>query len=94
MTAPGNEHVWHLYVVRVPDRDKVLDALHAAGIGAGIHYPAPVHLLPGWRFLGLGPNSFPRAEAYAAEILSLPIFPGITSDQQERVASTLAAALR
>ena len=93
-TAPGNEHVWHLYVVRVPDRDKVLDALHAAGIGAGIHYPAPVHLLPGWRFLGLGPNSFPRAEAYAAEILSLPIFPGITSDQQERVASTLAAALR
>jgi dTDP-4-amino-4,6-dideoxygalactose transaminase len=91
--APGNEHVWHLYVVRVPRRDEVLAALHAAGIGAGIHYPAPVHLLPGWRFLGLGPGSFPRAEAYAEEILSLPIFPGITAEQQERVVSTLVAAL-
>jgi dTDP-4-amino-4,6-dideoxygalactose transaminase len=71
----------------------VLAALHAAGIGAGIHYPAPVHLLPGWRFLGLGPGSFPHAEAYAQAILSLPIFPGITAQQQERVVSTLAAAL-
>lgn len=93
VTAPGNEHVWHLYVVRVPDRDAVLAALHGAGIGAGIHYPAPVHLLSGWSSLGLGPGSFPRAEAYAAEILSLPIYPGITVQQQERVVGTLAAAL-
>ena len=80
--AAGNEHVWHLYVVRVPRRDEVLAALNAAGIGAGIHYPAPVHLLPAFSFLGLGEGSFPRAEAYAKEILSLPLFPGIPAEQQ------------
>jgi dTDP-4-amino-4,6-dideoxygalactose transaminase len=91
--AAGNEHVWHLYVVRVPRRDEVLAALSAAGIGAGIHYPAPVHLLPAFAFLGLDAGSFPRAEAYAREIVSLPLFPGITADQQERVADALSAAL-
>ena len=91
--APGNEHVWHLYVVRVPRRDEVLAALDGAGIGAGIHYPSPVHLLPAFGFLGLGAGAFPRAEAYAAEILSLPIYPGITAAQQERVADALTAAL-
>lgn len=92
--APGNEHVWHLYVVRVPHRDKVLAALTAAGIAAGIHYPAPVHLLPPFAHLGQGPGSFPRAEAYSAGILSLPLFPGITAAQQERVATELRSALR
>ncbi|HEV7657190.1 MAG TPA: DegT/DnrJ/EryC1/StrS family aminotransferase [Mycobacteriales bacterium] len=93
-TAPGNEHVWHLYVVRVPRRDEVLTTLNAAGIGAGIHYPAPVHLLPPFAHLGHGPGSFPRAEASAAEILSLPLFPGITPEQQQRVAAELRSALR
>lgn len=93
-TAPGNEHVWHLYVVRVPRRDDVLATLAAAGIGAGIHYPAPVHLLSPFAHLGSGPGSFPRAEAGAAEILSLPLFPGITAQQQERVAAELRSALR
>jgi dTDP-4-amino-4,6-dideoxygalactose transaminase len=92
--APGNEHVWHLYVVRTARRDAALAALNEAGIGAGIHYPAPIHLLPAFGFLGLGAGSFPRAEAYAGRILSLPIYPGITAEQQQRVAEVLAAALR
>ncbi|MGF1664202.1 MAG: DegT/DnrJ/EryC1/StrS family aminotransferase [Kineosporiaceae bacterium] len=90
---PGNDHVWHLYVVRVPRRDEVLAALTAAGIGAGIHYPLPVHLLPAFRDLGAGPGSHPVAERLAGEILSLPMFPGITPDQQERVAAAVVAAL-
>lgn len=88
----GNEHVWHLYVVRVPDRDRVIKELHAAGIGAGIHYPVPIHLTPA--FSGLGyPGSFPSAERAADQILSLPLYPEITPAQQERVVSILAAAL-
>jgi sugar O-acyltransferase (sialic acid O-acetyltransferase NeuD family) len=89
----GNRHVWHLYEVRVAERDRVLAELGAAGIGAGLHYPAPVHLLPAFAGLGLGAGSFPVAEALAGEILSLPMYPGITSAQQERVVTALAAAV-
>lgn len=89
----GNEHVWHLYVVRVPRRDEVLADLQAAGIGAGLHYPAPVHLLPAFADLGVGRGSFPGAERFADEILSLPIYPGITAEQQERVVEVLRSAL-
>jgi len=92
--AAGNEHVWHLYVVRVAHRDAVAAALQAAGIGAGVHYPAPVHLLPAFAGLGLGDaGAFPVAERLAGEILSLPMFPGITAGQQERVVAALRAAL-
>ena len=90
----GNEHVWHLYVVRVPDRDRVIKELHAAGIGAGIHYPVPVHLSSAFASLGYADGAFPVAERAAREVLSLPLFPQITLAQQERVVSVLAAALR
>jgi dTDP-4-amino-4,6-dideoxygalactose transaminase len=90
--APGNEHVWHLYVVRVPSRDAVLADLQAAGVGAGIHYPTPVHLTGA--FAGTGrPGEFPVTERAAGEILSLPIYPGIRREQQERVADVLATAV-
>ncbi|GAA4862233.1 DegT/DnrJ/EryC1/StrS family aminotransferase [Kitasatospora terrestris] len=92
---PGNEHVWHLYAVRVErGRDAVLAALHAAGIGAGVHYPVPVHLQPAFRGLGHGEGAFPATERAAAEILTLPLFPQITEGQQTRVAETLTAALK
>ena len=74
----GNADVWHLYVVRVAERDRVLAALHEAGVGAGIHYPTPVHLTRAYADLGLAAGSFPVAEAAADEILSLPIFPHLT----------------
>ncbi|HKY13652.1 MAG TPA: DegT/DnrJ/EryC1/StrS family aminotransferase [Microthrixaceae bacterium] len=92
-TLDGNEHVWHLYVVRVPDRDRVLEALQSEGIGAAIHYPVPVHLHPAFDFLGQGVGSFPVAERVAAEILTIPLYPGITADQQSRVATALHDAL-
>lgn len=91
--AAGNDDVWHLYVVRVPDRDRVLAALHDAGIGAGIHYPTPVHLTRAYAGLGHGPGSFPVAEKAATEILSLPIHPHLTPEQQEHVVATLRRAL-
>jgi dTDP-4-amino-4,6-dideoxygalactose transaminase len=94
VTLPGNEHVWHLYVVRVPNRDDVLRHLQDHGVGAGIHYPVPVHLAPAMAHLGYGPGSFPVSERAATEILSLPIFPGITAGQQERVVEGLLDALR
>ena len=92
-TLDGNDHVWHLYVVRVPDRDRVLKELQTAGIGAGIHYPVPVHLTPAFAGLGYAPGAFPVAERTARELLSLPLFPEITADQQERVVSVLVSAL-
>ncbi len=92
-TVPGNQHVWHLYVVRVPRRDAVLAALHDAGIGAGVHYPIPVHLQGAFRDLGHEPGDFPEAERAAREILSLPLFPEITEQQQQRVVDALEKAL-
>ncbi len=93
-SAPGNDDVWHLYVIRVDERDRVLEELHAAGIGAGIHYPYPVHMTKAYADLGLPRGSFPIAEEAADRILSLPLYPHITADQQARVVDALAAALR
>jgi dTDP-4-amino-4,6-dideoxygalactose transaminase len=92
-TLDGNEHVWHLYTVRVPDRDRLLKELHAAGIGAGIHYPVPIHLTTAFAGLGWAPGAFPVAERTAGELLSLPLFPEITAEQQERVISVLMSVL-
>ena len=93
VTLPGNEHVWHLYVVQVPDRDRVLARLNEAGIGAGIHYPTPLHLTPAFAHLGYRAGAFPHAEAAAGRILSLPLHPHITAVQQEEVVAALTAAL-
>jgi len=93
MTAPGNEHVWHLYVIRIPGRDHVLRFLQDEGIQAGIHYPVPVHLQPAFRYLGYGPGDFPVAEAAAAQLLSLPLYPQITEEQQVRVVDAVRRAL-
>jgi len=92
-TMEGNEHVWHLYVVRVQNRDGVLKKLHEAGIGAGIHYPVPVHLQGAYADLGHSEGAFPVAEKVAKEILSLPLFPEITEAQQQQVVDALKSAL-
>jgi dTDP-4-amino-4,6-dideoxygalactose transaminase len=92
-TLAGNQHVWHLYVVRVPRRDAVLTRLSESGIGAGIHYPVPIHLQGAYRQRGHRVGDFPVAERAAGEILSLPIFAEITPAQQERTAAALKQAL-
>jgi dTDP-4-amino-4,6-dideoxygalactose transaminase len=93
VTLAGNQHVWHLYVVRVPERDLVLKRLHEARIGAGIHYPTPLHLTAAFGSLGYAEGAFPVAERVAGQILSLPLFAEITAQQQERVVSVLAQAV-
>jgi dTDP-4-amino-4,6-dideoxygalactose transaminase len=93
VTVVGNEHVWHLYVIRVPARDAILAHLHANGIGAGIHYPYPVHLSGAFSHLGYQVGDFPVAERAAASMLTLPLFPHITPDQQQRVVDVLVDAL-
>ena len=92
-SAPGNEDVWHLYVIRVPERDRVLKALNEAGIGAGIHYPYPLHLTKAFASLGRPAGSFPVSELAATRILSLPLYPHITAEIQEHVVNELAKAL-
>jgi dTDP-4-amino-4,6-dideoxygalactose transaminase len=94
VVAAGNMPVWHLYVVRVANRDEVLGRLHAAKIGAGIHYPTPVHLTGAFAGLGYHMGDFPVAERLGREILSLPLFPEITLDQQDRVTQVLAGVVR
>lgn len=88
-TRPGNLDVWHLYVVQVPQRDRVLAGLGAAGVGAAIHYPVPLHLTAAYTHLGYARGQFPVAEAAAERILSLPMFPHLTGEQQVRVATAL-----
>ncbi len=90
---PGNEDVWHLYVVRVDERERVMRSLAEAGIGAGIHYPTPVHLTEAYADLGYRRGQFPVAEAAADRILSLPMFPHLTEGQQARVADALRDAV-
>lgn len=93
-SMPGNQDVWHLYVVRVANRDQVLSSLTAAGIGAALHYPAPWYLTPAYSHLGYRPGTAPVAEQAAGEILSLPMFPHLTLAQQEQVYEALRAAVR
>jgi dTDP-4-amino-4,6-dideoxygalactose transaminase len=83
--APWAKSVYHLYVVRVHDRDRLMAKLAQEGIGTGIHYPIPLHLQPAYRHLGYKEGDFPVAERLANEIVSLPMYPHLTAEQQYRV---------
>jgi dTDP-4-amino-4,6-dideoxygalactose transaminase len=93
-TLAGNHHVFHLYVIEVDNRDAVLSRLHAAGVGAGVHYPIPIHLQGALSHLGHKVGDFPVAEAAAARSISLPMYPGIARSDQELVVEVLLRALR
>ncbi len=84
----GRNHVYHVYAVRIPDRDTVRVRL-GPDIGTGIHYPTPVHLQPAYADLGYKPGDFPVSERIADETLSLPMFPGITGEQVDTVCAAL-----
>ena len=90
---PDNTDVWHLYVVRVEERERVMAELTDAGIGVGVHYPTPVHMTEAYAGLGYRRGQFPVTETAADRILSLPMFPQLTSEQQERVAEALRNAV-
>ena len=84
---------YHLYVIRVENRDELQQKLGDAGIGTGIHYPIPLHLQAAYRTEGFRKGDFPVAEHAAERILSLPMFPQLTARQQQRVAEKLFESL-
>jgi len=90
---PGTRHVYHVYVVRLPQRDAWRTRLGDAGVQTGVHYPIPVHLQPAYRDLGYAAGDFPVSERAAAEVLSLPIFPELTDQQIATVAALLRAGV-
>jgi dTDP-4-amino-4,6-dideoxygalactose transaminase len=92
--AAQNVHAFHIYAVRVPDRDGVLKRMAARGVKCAVHYPVPIHLQKAYGFLGLKPGSFPLAERCAREFLSLPMYPELQPEQIEFVATNLKDCLR
>ena len=93
---PGRSHAWHLYAIEVEEgapvsRAQVFARLRHAGIGVNVHY-TPIHLQPHYRRLGFSEGMFPCAESYGRQALSLPLYPGLSDMQQERVADSLRSA--
>nr|WP_231943385.1 DegT/DnrJ/EryC1/StrS family aminotransferase [Hydrogenophaga crassostreae] len=93
VAAEGVLHAHHLFVVRVQERDAIRTRLSALGIATGIHYPHPIHLMRGYRFLGYLPGTLPNTERLAGEILSLPMYPELTDAEVDRVIDALNRAL-
>lgn len=90
----GVEPVWHVFVVRHPQRDKFQQRLTAAGVGTLIHYPVPPHLSDAYREAGYAPGAFPIAERLAREVISLPIGPHLSGDEAAAVMARVTAAAR
>jgi dTDP-4-amino-4,6-dideoxygalactose transaminase len=88
---PG--HVYHMYVVRSPERDRIVDALRAAEIGCATYYTTPLHLQPVYAGLGYRPGSLPETERAARETVALPLWPGIHREQQQAVVAAVRTAL-
>lgn len=89
-TEPDDvEQVYHLYIVRTARREALQAHLAEAGVATGIHYPIPIHLQPAYADLGYQPGDFPVTEAYASEILSLPMYPGLTDAMVAYVANQI-----
>ena len=93
--TPADEpgHVYHLFVCRSPERDRIVEALREAGIGTNVYYLPPLHLQPALRPFGWSEGDLPETECAAAENFSLPLWAGITPEQQERVAGVVREAV-
>jgi dTDP-4-amino-4,6-dideoxygalactose transaminase len=87
---PYARHIYHLYVVQTEERDALQKRLNEAGVQTGIHYPIPIHLQPAYAFLGHQPGDFPEAERQAQRVLSLPMFPELTTEQIESVTKVIS----
>ena len=88
-TAPGNEHAYYLYVVRHPDRDRIVAQLKLRDILLNVSYPWPIHIMPPYAHLGYAPGTLPNTEAAAASIFSLPMYPELKPQEQEEVIEAL-----
>lgn len=91
---PGHEAVWHLYVVRTDERERLRDHLAAEGIGTLVHYPVPCHRQPAYASTPVGAAHLPVADDLARTVLSLPMGPHLTADQADRVIAAVRGALR
>lgn len=89
----GVEHSYHLFVVRVQNRDLVLNRLRTAGIECGVHYATPIHLMPGYTFLRSPAGSLPNTELACAQVLSLPLYPEMSDDMAMRVCRAVEKAI-
>ncbi|WP_188193688.1 DegT/DnrJ/EryC1/StrS family aminotransferase [Nonomuraea sp. SYSU D8015] len=92
-TAPGNDHVYYVYVVRHPQRDKIIERMKSFDISLNISYPWPVHTMTGFAHLGVPKGSLPVTEAVADEIFSLPMYPSVLGTDQEKVIDALRETL-
>lgn len=90
---PDAESVWHLFVVRVPGRDRVQVKLQEHGIGAGVHYPVPLHRQPAYEYLNIPEGALPMTEKVASEIISLPMYPELTTEQIEFICQSIKSAV-
>jgi dTDP-4-amino-4,6-dideoxygalactose transaminase len=93
LEVPWAKSVYHLYVIRSQNRTALMEDLAKAGIATGIHYPIPLHLQKAYSQLGYAQGDFPVSEKLAPEILSLPMFPTLTAEQQNRVFSEIVNAV-
>jgi dTDP-4-amino-4,6-dideoxygalactose transaminase len=91
--SPHAIHVYHIYALRVPGRDELMEKMTASGIGCGIHYPVPVHLQEAYRHLAHKVGDFPIAERAASEFLSIPLYPELTTEQIEAVVAAVKNAV-
>ena len=92
--APGQESVWHQYTIRARSRDHLKKFLDVRDIGSKVYYPLPLHLQPCFSDLGWGRGAFPQAERAASEVLSLPIYPELTTAEQEEVVEAIVEFYR
>lgn len=88
----ANNHVYHLYIVRHKNREMIRKHFQKRGIGTAIHYPVPIHLMPAFKNLGYKKGDFPISEEAARTALSLPLYPGLTDEEQDRIIRSLKEA--
>jgi dTDP-4-amino-4,6-dideoxygalactose transaminase len=90
---PYGRHVYHIYAIRVPNRPALMQALQEREIQSGIHYPYPVHLLPAHADLGYKAGDFPKSEAIANEVLSLPMYAELSDEQIREVGTVVRESI-
>jgi dTDP-4-amino-4,6-dideoxygalactose transaminase len=94
VVQPQANPVWHLYVLRLKNREKIAKRLKMKGIETGVHYPIPLHLQPAYQHLGVAKGTLPVCERAADQVLSLPLYPEMTDQLIETVARELSEGIK
>ncbi len=91
--AAGAEHAYHLFVIKIEERDRARETLARNGVGTGVHYPYPIHLMPGYRFLGYSKGALANTETLARQVLSLPMYPELSPEAAEEISTLVNKAV-